>query len=158
MIGSLPKNQLWRHNVAGDLEHINGDIDVSKLEAITQANRGKKGFAYTHHELNQHNISAIKYANNNGFTVNASANNYNQADHYFNQGLPTVCVLPTNATDKSYQTEQGNTIVTCPAALHDHINCSTCGICANSERDFIVGFPAHGAGKKKANLIALENI
>lgn len=158
MIQSLPKKQLWRHNVAGDLEHNNGFINFDILIKIIKANRGRRGFTYTHHEINAANITAIRAANDRGFTINASANNYQQADYYRSLDLPTVCILPTNATEKSYNTEQGNKIVTCPAVLHDHINCANCGICADSDRDFIVGFPAHGKGKKKANLIACKNI
>jgi len=96
---------------------------------------------------------------NNGFCINASANNIDQADYYHNSlNMPTVVVLPTIATEKSYQTEGGNTIVTCPATIRDDVTCATCGLCAKGDRSFIIGFPAHGARKKKANQIACENI
>lgn len=32
---------------------------------------------------------------------------------------------------------------------HRSASCSNCGICANTERKAIVGFPARGAGKKR---------
>lgn len=157
-IKKLPKGQLWRHNVAGDLPGEGETIDRQELIKIVAANKNKRGFTYTHKPINRENLNLIGFANARGFTVNASANNIDQADYYFDLGLPTVCVLPSNATEKSYQTEQGNTVVTCPAAINANITCATCGICQNADRSFIVGFPAHGARKKKANEIACENI
>ena len=47
----LPKGQLWRHNQAGDLPHTDGRIDVEALQRIVGANRGKRGFTYTHHSM-----------------------------------------------------------------------------------------------------------
>lgn len=135
-IQSLPRNQLWRHNVAGDLpKSSKNTIDQTALKKIVQANKGKRGF-----------------------TINVSADNYQQADHYLSLGLPTVTILPSDATAKSYKTESGADIVTCPAVLHDKITCATCELCSKPDRKFIVGFPADGMRKKKANLIATQTI
>jgi len=100
-IKKLPKFQLWRHNQAGDLPHYEGKIDSVFLDALTQANKGKRGFTYTHHELNADNVTAIKKANRGGFTVNVSANNMAQAIDYQYKGLPVVCVVPSN-TEKNH--------------------------------------------------------
>lgn len=41
-IAALPRNQLWRHNQAGDLCGINEYIDAGALSKLTRANRGRK--------------------------------------------------------------------------------------------------------------------
>ena len=50
-VRSLPDRQLWRHNQAGDLPHINGQINGTLLGELVRANKGKRGFTYTHHKL-----------------------------------------------------------------------------------------------------------
>jgi len=74
---------LWRHNEAGDLPGEGDDIDVPKLRALVQANRGKRGFTYTHKPVldNPQNAVAIKCANQNGFTVNLSADSIEEGLH-----------------------------------------------------------------------------
>ena len=76
-IRTLKPRQLWRHNQAGDLPYGKFDdqelITLPLLKDLVDANKssGAKGYTYTHHVLNTHNSEAIKYANRNGFTVNA---------------------------------------------------------------------------------------
>ena len=72
LIRKIAKGQLWRHNVAGDLPHNDGNIDYLQLRQLIDANKGKKGYTYTHHALNDHNVIAIRNSNALGFTVNAS--------------------------------------------------------------------------------------
>jgi hypothetical protein len=43
-INRLPKGQLWRHNVAGDLPGGGEQVDAYQLGQIVKANRGRKGF------------------------------------------------------------------------------------------------------------------
>ena len=40
----------------------------------------KNGFTYTHKTNDANNFDKIKYANDNGFTINLSANNLKHAD------------------------------------------------------------------------------
>ena len=47
-IRSLPVGQFWRHNEAGDLPGQGDQLDIKKLEALVDANKGKSGFTYTH--------------------------------------------------------------------------------------------------------------
>ena len=156
-IKKLPRGQLWRHNVAGDLPGDNEEIDTAALDEIVRANKGRRGFTYTHKNPIK-NLKTLHDAINNGFCINASANTAEQADYYHSLDLPTVCLLPSNASEKAYKTPEGNDIVTCPATIRDDVTCATCGLCADADRSFIIGFPAHGARKKKANEIACENI
>jgi hypothetical protein len=52
-IRSLPAGQLWRHNQAGDLPHSGGRISRRFIRGIVAANRGRRGFTYTHHDLSK---------------------------------------------------------------------------------------------------------
>lgn len=147
-IQALPKGQLWRHNVAGDLP----SIDV--LDALTQANKGRKGFTYTH-AFNDYPgmLQAVQQANEQGFTVNLSANSMQQADTLKALGAgPVVCLMPEDAPKVSL-TPAGNTVTLCPATYRDDIQCSNCGLCAVATRKGIVGFPVHGTSKRKAHKV-----
>jgi len=91
-IGRLPKGQLWRHNVAGDLPGAGELVDPVELGQIVHANRGRKGFTYTH----KHSPEAIywsKAATAWGFTVNLSADNLTQADALAHPMTCALCAL-----------------------------------------------------------------
>lgn len=151
-IKSLPSGQFWRHNQVGDLvknekaKQQTDTIDVGKLRRLVKANKGKRGFTYTHYDVesNQVNRAAIAQANKDGLTVNLSGNNIEHAKRLqaLNIG-PVVAVVP-----ESYKPTKG--IKICPAILDDSINCDSCRICGSANRKSIVVFPAHGAGKDKA--------
>lgn len=153
-VKALPKGQLWRMNVAGDLPHDDQAIDAFKVHHLVSANRGKKGFTYTHHDMRvQDNINVVQYANMQGFTVNLSANNLEHADELkaLNCG-PVVTIVPADYP-KSGITPAGHSVVLCPATYRDDIQCSNCGICAVSDRKAIIAFPVHGSGKNKAHKV-----
>jgi len=156
-IRALKPGALWRHNQAGDLPHNDETIDFDALDKIVAANKGKKGFTYTHHTMNIYrNRIAVKDANEDGFTVNLSANNLEHADNLKALDLgPVVVVLPETQTTNLI-TPMGNKVTVCPAAIDktDKINCANCKLCAISDRETIIGFPAHGMRKKKAGIIA----
>ena len=153
-IEAIKEGALWRHNVSGDLAGSNDVIDTDKLEQLTQANTGKRGFTYTHYPLTDDNLAAIECANAGGFTVNISANSGAEAVRYAKSDTtaPIVCVLPIDAPNK--QVIDGVTIVTCPATYKDDVTCKTCKLCSVSDRSVVVGFPAHGTQAKKAQMIA----
>lgn len=154
-IKSLPANQLWRHNQAGDLPGCSDSIDATALAELARANAGKRGFTYTHKPPTKENLRAIKAARKAGFIVNLSANSPAHADKLLKHGLPVVTVLPTEAiAHKSAKTPNGAQIIVCPATRSEKVNCSTCGLCQKAERPFVIGFPAHGTSKKKADFIA----
>lgn len=156
-IAKLPKGQLWRMNQAGDLPGENDTLDTIALGQLVQANRGKRGFTYTHKPLDTHNERlAIKRANEQGFTINLSANNPTHADSLYDLGIgPVVTVLPESQVENSV-TPAGRKIVVCPATIRDNVSCATCGLCQKVNRDCIVGFPAHGNGRKAASAIASD--
>ncbi len=154
-IAALPENTFWRHNQMGDLKSDGRKIDAKALRRLVDANKGKRGFTYTHHTPTPHNLKAVKSANDNGFTINLSANNPTHADMLAQTGLPIVTVLPIEQTTNT-TTPKGRKIVVCPATIRDDVTCSKCKLCAIKNRDFIVGFPAHGAAKNKASNVAKQ--
>ena len=152
---ALPAGSLWRHNQAGDLPHNKGKLLLTPLRQLVAANRGKRGWTYTHHSMrNKHNLRAVTEAIRNGFTINASANSPTEADSLVDIGLPVVTVLPAHQRTNTV-TPRGRKIVVCPATTHDGVNCASCKLCTLATRDFIVGFPAHGVAQKKAERFAI---
>lgn len=170
-IKQLPKNQLFRHNAAGDLQGKNNVIDFPALKKLVKANKGKRGFTYTHKPVliedvtDSHlttrekwqvvfnNRNAIKFANDNGFTVNLSGNNLSHADKLKALNIaPVVSVVPID--QKTTKTDDGNKAVVCPAISKDNVSCVTCGLCQVGKRGAIVAFPAHGFAKNKVSQLA----
>tara|TARA_R110002126_G_scaffold291144_1_gene450585 strand:- start:456 stop:890 length:435 start_codon:yes stop_codon:yes gene_type:complete len=143
-------------NQAGDLPGLGENIDAHALGQLTRANNGRKGFTYTHKHSTESNREAIRSANTNGFTVNLSANTLAHADELaeINCG-PVVVVLPSDQIANT-TTPAGRKVVICPATVRDDITCATCGLCQR-QRSAIVGFPAHGTGKRKASAVASSN-
>ena len=149
-VSGLADGSTWRHNVSGDLPHQNEVIDAEMVSDLVEANRGKRGFTYTHHRTDiPANLQTIRKANDEGFTVNLSANDVAHADELLelNAG-PVVCVVAEDQL-KGFRSPAGNRVVICPAVTKDSVTCSSCKLCAVPERSVIVAFPAHGTGKKK---------
>jgi hypothetical protein len=152
-IAGLPEGQLWRHNQAGDLPGLGEQIDTVALSQLVSANKGKRGWTYTHKHSTGSNLDAIRNSNANGFTVNLSANNLQHADELADTNCgPVVVVLPSDQTTNT-TTPGGRKVVICPAAIRDGITCASCGLCQR-QRSSIIGFPAHGTSKRKASAIA----
>lgn len=183
-IEAMPEGTFWRHNQAGDLHGDGETIDVAALDELVAANKGKRGFTYTHYELRtEAERDAVKRANENGFTVNLSANNLAHADELAKMDIaPVATVLPLEyqRTEKTVtlpngkrakrwaesveeyrarvdtlpqETPEGRRVVVCPATYRDDVTCQSCKLCGRL-RDTIVGFPAHGTAKKRASAIA----
>lgn len=155
LIRKLNRGQLWRHNVSGDLPIVSdGVIDGNKVVELAEANRGRKGYTYCHHPLTETNLGIIKYANAAGFTVNVSTESVEVADRIMSEHkIPAVAVVNSDKTDRFYRTESGRKVITCPATIHENVTCATCGLCQQSDREFIIAFPAHGTAKKTVNEI-----
>jgi hypothetical protein len=160
-IRKLPKQQLWRHNVAGDLYGVNDSIAVKALEELTKANKGRHGFTYTHKPVlkGRHakkNREAVKNANKNGFTVNLSADNYKEADELADLSVGPVVTIMPRAAKKNEYTPSGRKVVICPALTKEDVTCASCGLCQKRNRSCIIGFPAHGAAAKTVEKIFNE--
>ena len=181
-IADLPDNQFFRHNQAGDLEPSKrhpDTIDAPKLVKLVEAAKVKQGFTFTHYDVikNPVNEFAVHAANKNGFTINLSGNNVFHADELAKTNCgPVVSVLPleyqrqgkgkefseslddykARLADLPKTTPAGNRIVICPATYSENMSCNDCRLCAKANRKTIVGFPAHGRSKRKADAIAQE--
>lgn len=176
-VTALPIGQSWRHAQAGDLPGTNTAIDARKLRKLVKANKGKRGFTYTHkpvtiaqceplirsgkmttaqaRTVTQRNAKAVAEANAGGFTINLSANSVAEIDALAALDIgPVVTVLPAEVHGKQdIVTPRGKRIVVCPATYRDDIQCVDCMLCQR-QRDCAVGFPAHGAAKRRASAIA----
>ena len=151
-IRALPRHQLWRHNQAGDLPGYRGELDPGAVRRIAEANKGRRGFTYTHYRPTATNQEIVTRANKAGFTINWSAETLEEADYFASLGTgPVVCVLPADTT-KPVQTPAGRHVIVCPAAT-GNTDCLNCGICQQQGRQAIVGFPAHGAGAKRVQKV-----
>ena len=183
-VRALPDGQLWRHNQSGDLAPSKTDpetIDPQKLTDLVKANKGRRGFTFSHYDplKNILNEYALGMANRQGFTINLSGNDTDHADKLAALDIgPVVSVLPIEYERKTERgpngkqwaetmpeykarlstlpgsTPQGNRLVVCPATYQDKTSCKTCGLCQKANRKTIVGFPAHGTSRRKADLVA----
>lgn len=155
-IKKLPKNQFWRHNQSGDLVGTNDVIDFWALSELMTANRGKRGFSYTHYPLSDKNIDSLKMANDNGLTINASTNSISEVDKAMATGLPVVTVLPHDhdLSQRIVRTDKGNKVIVCPSSLGKDVTCASCGLCQKHDRGYAIGFVSHGNSRKKVSAIA----
>lgn len=144
-IRNLPLGQLWRHNEMGDLEGNGEEIDKRALYELVEAARGSRGFTYSHKRTN---FKALRWANENGFTINISTDSPEQADEYSSEGCPVTTVLPHDAPERGNKTPGGLKIVVCPAEYIENKSCANCALCQNRTRGVIVGFRAHGDRKQ----------
>ena len=155
LVRKMQRGQLWRHNVSGDLPHNGlGDIDADKMQQLSDANRGRKGYTYTHHPLTADNIQVLQDCNSKGFTINASTENVETADKVMTEhNIPAVAVVKSDETRRFFTTSSGRKVIVCPATIHENVTCATCGLCQQSDRSFVVAFPAHGNAKKTVNTL-----
>ena len=166
-IKALPSESLVRHNQAGDLPGI-GDVllaDENVRLAAALTYEKKRPFSYTHYPVLGNSTTAevnrgiIKHINHKGFVVNLSANNLEEADSLADLAIaPIVTILPIDA-GKGAITPQGRKVVTCPATYKEGVTCASCKLCAeqrllkNGKERCIIGFPAHGVQKRKAEKV-----
>lgn len=148
-VRELPEGQLWRHNEAGDLPGKGSSLDRESLGELVEANRGRRGFTFTHKTAEEH-FDAYQWSNLEGFTVNLSADTLEQADALYQDGDPfltkagpVVVILPEDAPARGLRTPGGRRVVVCLAQTTG-ITCAECELCANAHRHSIVGFRAHG--------------
>jgi len=142
------------------------EIDAEYFDALLGAvpNKGQS-FTYTHFpwHLWANKLKPDKTV------VNFSADTLVSAAAA-SRAVPTVVVLPESEWDNRKKTSAplfGRTndrgdfiqtdripVVRCPAEYREGFTCRDCGngepLCARLDRNFIIGFTAHGAAKKKA--------
>jgi hypothetical protein len=148
LIRALPARSLWRHNIAGDLASLNRvTIDRAALAAIVAANRGRRGFTFTHYDVLANLANRQAVADANGFTINLSGNALAHADAVADLRIAPVTVILPAGTQRNTTTPKGRTVVICPTSTHG-VTCADCGLCARASRSTIIGFPASGGQKQ----------
>jgi hypothetical protein len=163
-IAGLPVGQVWRHNQVGDLPGDNNHVNGALLGKLARANRGRRGFTYTHKPVLdeqsgpvENNRKAIAAANRDGFVVNLSANGLAHADKLAALNIgPVVTILP-DSLGLNTKTPEGRRVVVCPAQVRKNVTCATCQLCSRGDRSVIVGFIPHGASKKHVAKMAEGN-
>lgn len=148
----LEPGSLLRWNVAGDLPHRNGAINLQTLQQLvgTMVWGAKlRPFTYTHHVQNVDNLNAVNWCNRSGFTVNLSCDSEEQASRRHREGFAAVCVVPSDDARRSWVDSEGVRFQTCPAQLKEGVTCATCQLCTKAERACVVAFRAHGASHKR---------
>ncbi len=144
----LPKFQLYRMWQVGDFPGNGGVIDFDSAAKLVKANKGRHGFAFSHYDPRlPENAAFFQHANDNGLTVNLSAESLVEADTYADLNVgPVVTLLPYNSPNT--KTPAGRDVTLCPATVNDRMTCAKCGICAVPQRQAIVGFRSHGSRTK----------
>jgi hypothetical protein len=164
-IAALPDGAIWRHNQAGDLPHGFGEIVRSLTIALARANRGKRGFTYTHHPLRGDSITAtrnrvtVKRAQRLGFVINASCESEQQADEMIAHGIPATMEISSAETRMGWRTPAGNVVRRCPAQLLPKgvVTCDRCQLCQSRPAHHIIAFSPDGSTAKRVNA-ALEAV
>ena len=137
-------------------------IDLEYLDALLDA-KPRFGFSFTYSHFETlfwaHKLRPEKT------TINYSADSLAEAYAIFaNNIAPVVTVVKPNfwkngkhsTVDRDDMPTPPVRIVRCPAEYNPAVpSCTDCGgkdgpLCARLNRDFIIGFTAHGASKKKA--------
>ena len=155
-IAGLPFGQLGRHNQAGDLVTPGNAIGRKALEQLTEANRGRRGFTYSHHKLTPKTVQAFKAATANGFTVNASCNSEREADAAIAAGLRAVFVVASGDERATWLTPYGNRAIVCPAQRFDAMDCARCKLCQARPQNVAIAFRAHGTQRRKIDAVLAD--
>ncbi len=151
-IAKLPRGQLWRHNVVGDLPGENNELDVDMLARLVVANLGRKGHTFTAKPLGKGVWAALWEATAQGFVTNISCHGLDHLDSLSRRAqvgpgqgarLPAAVVLPADAPDV-LRSPGGVPVMVCPAETAAKKTCATCGLCARADRPYAIGFRAHG--------------
>jgi len=157
-VQKFPENQLWRHNIGGDLPGMDEEIDVPRLDLLMDAAMHTRGFTYTHKPVlnNDTNAKVIREANIlGGLAISLSADNPYHADELFEAMIAPVCVVVSREAPKVLKTPKGRRILVCPAQTSD-TTCVECELCADPGRKNIIGFRAHGCAIKQVTTRVLQ--
>jgi hypothetical protein len=127
-------------------------IDQEYLNALSLA-VPTKGVAFTYSHF-----SPIHWIKKNGpgkTVINYSAKTATLAAKYIKMAVPVVVTVALDFWNgRKTVDSDGARFVRCPAEYLPQFGCAQCGngdpLCARLERDFVIGFTAHGVHKKKA--------
>jgi hypothetical protein len=133
------------------------NINPSYLQALKEAvPQDGVSWTYTHFPKQEELRTTPQQT-----TINISTDNAQQALESFQEGFPTVIVVPSTQTNKVDLVEDLR-FVRCPAEYNKDITCFNCGgftgkpLCARQDRDYVIKFTAHGSQAKKIDIRNLE--
>jgi len=116
------------------------------------------GFAFTFSHFNPIAWFKDYFPPQKFATINYSADVWSNVIYFFKQcAIPTVFTVAENFWSGARSIERdGVRVVRCPEEYNNKISCVNCGgekgpLCARSDRNFIIGFTAHGNQKKLIN-------
>lgn len=171
-INGLPSGGYFRHNQAGDFVPSATNCNrISDIHAnrLVESCKHLHGFAYTHYSVTNDcgvsesdarwNREVIRGMNCKHFAVNVSANSLSHVDKLVSMGidLPITVVLPSEIKKMGKRVVHilnGIRVLVCPA-VYGNIQCIGCGLCMDSKRKVVIGFPAHGRGMKHVDKIVM---
>jgi len=155
---ALPFGTMIRGQQAGDMPGNGIDtLDHDKCIDVAKAMTHKKKTAWTYCAyLLKKNVETFRAVLDLGFAMNSSCYSLDDVDEAMDAGVPATMVWKSTFKGRNQTTPKGRKVYGCPAQLSEDIGCSNCGgakgpLCARIDRDFAVGFWAHGNSKKKVD-------
>ena len=149
-VSAIRPGTMFRHNVSGDLWHVNNVIDKLLLNRLIAAVQHlSHAWTYTHHVLTAQNLLSIRWANKSGFTINVSVESEAIAAKRYQQGLPVCCI--TQGKPESF-ISHGVQFKRCENQLDgvpkdQKTQCIGCGNgnpwCSRADRNFVIAFELH---------------
>ena len=115
------------------------------------------GFAFTFSHFNPIAWFKDYFPPHKFATINYSADVWSKAKKFFSENVPVVFTVAENFWNGARSIERdGVRVVRCPEEYNDKISCINCGgvsgpLCARSNRNYVIGFTAHGNQKKLIN-------
>ena len=130
-------------------------LDAEYLDALLDA-VPRKGVSFTYSHFDPLVYGWGKKLKEGKTVINFSTESPAAAAASIYNGVPSVVVLREDywQGSKTQSAPFGVKIVRCPAEYREGFSCRDCGngvpLCARLDRDYIIGFTAHGPSKKKA--------
>jgi len=130
-------------------------IDPDYLDALLDA-VPRKGVSFTYSHFDPRQYGWDRKLAEGKTVINFSTENKAAAAASIINGVPSVTVVSPDSWEgkKTQPAGWGVRVVRCPAEYRDGFSCRDCGnglpLCARLDRDYVIGFTAHGASKKKA--------
>ena len=130
-------------------------LDDEYLDALLDA-VPRKGVSFTYSHFDPNVFGWGKKLKEGKTVINFSTESPAAAAASIYNGVPSVVVVRDDywQGSKTQSAPFDVTIVRCPAEYRDGFSCRDCGngvpLCARLDRDYIIGFTAHGPSKRKA--------
>lgn len=162
-IRALPFGTLMRGQQVGDLPGNGIDtLDQDKCVTLAKAMAYKRKVAWTYTAyLLRKNLDTLRAMLATGYAVNKSCYTLDEVDEAMDADVPATMVWKSTFKGRNQTTPKGRKVVGCPAQLQKDVTCSTCGgskgpLCARINRDFAIGFYAHGPKAKVVDQVLSE--